>query len=130
MARVSGERVPALTLEELERLVDGVLPQYTLLYGPPNKQVSVHQKKGIWCAIAKEVWTLGVRYRRSAHCRKGWEDLCRWSKKMVEAQLGMASQCGRGARHTMTPLMDFPDPGGDISRVGWVLEGITSATRG
>ncbi|KAJ1108808.1 hypothetical protein NDU88_006178 [Pleurodeles waltl] len=39
MARVSGERVPAFTSEELEKLVDGVLPQYTLLYGPPDKQV-------------------------------------------------------------------------------------------
>ncbi|KAJ1100222.1 hypothetical protein NDU88_005309 [Pleurodeles waltl] len=40
MARVSGERAPAFTSEELEKLVDGVLPQYTLLYGPPDKQVS------------------------------------------------------------------------------------------
>ncbi|KAJ1165596.1 hypothetical protein NDU88_006017 [Pleurodeles waltl] len=31
MARVSGETAPAFTSEELEKLVDGVLPQYTLL---------------------------------------------------------------------------------------------------
>ncbi|KAJ1130753.1 hypothetical protein NDU88_009101 [Pleurodeles waltl] len=37
--------------------------------------------------------------------RKRWEDIRRWSKKTAEAQLGMASQCGRGARRTMTPLM-------------------------
>ncbi|KAJ1139938.1 hypothetical protein NDU88_006300 [Pleurodeles waltl] len=37
--------------------------------------------------------------------RKRWEDLRRWSKKTAEAQLGMASQRGRGARRTMTPLM-------------------------
>ncbi|KAJ1101400.1 hypothetical protein NDU88_006468 [Pleurodeles waltl] len=105
MAHISGERAPAFTAEELEKLVDGVLPQYTLLYGPPDKQVSAHQKKGIWCAIAKEVRTLGVFDRRSTHCHKRWEDLRRWPKEMTEAQLGLASQRGRGARRTMTSLM-------------------------
>ncbi|KAJ1091277.1 hypothetical protein NDU88_004404 [Pleurodeles waltl] len=33
-----GKGPPAFTSEELEKLVDGVLPQYTLLYGPPDKQ--------------------------------------------------------------------------------------------
>ncbi|KAJ1140160.1 hypothetical protein NDU88_006520 [Pleurodeles waltl] len=105
MAHVSGERAPAFTAKELEKLVDGVLPQYTLLYGPPDKQVSAHQKKGIWRAIGKEVQTLGVFDRRSTHCRKRWEDLCRWAKKTAEAQLGLAFQRGRGARRTMTSLM-------------------------
>ncbi|KAJ1156943.1 hypothetical protein NDU88_009659 [Pleurodeles waltl] len=105
MARVSGERDPSFTSEELERLVDGVLPQYTLLYGPPDKQVSAHQKKGIWHAIAKEVRTLGAFDWQSTHCRKRWEDLCRWARKMAEAQLGLASQRGRGAHRTLTPLM-------------------------
>ncbi|KAJ1137902.1 hypothetical protein NDU88_004298 [Pleurodeles waltl] len=105
MARASVERAPAFTAEELEKLVDGVLPQYTLLYGPPDQQVSARQKKDIWRAIAKDVRTLGVHHRRSTHCRKKWEDIRRWSKKMAEAQLGMASQRGRGARRTMTPLM-------------------------
>ncbi|KAJ1098510.1 hypothetical protein NDU88_003620 [Pleurodeles waltl] len=99
------ERAPAFTAEELEKLVDGVLPQYTLLYGPPDQQVSAHQKKDIWRAIAKDVQTLGVHHRQSTHCRKRWEDIRRWSKKTAEAQLGMASQRGRGARRTMTPLM-------------------------
>ncbi|KAJ1197338.1 hypothetical protein NDU88_001198 [Pleurodeles waltl] len=67
--------------------------------------VSAHQKKGIWRAIAKDVRTLGVYHRQSTHCRKRWEDLRRWSKKTAEAQLGMASQRGRGARRTMTLLM-------------------------
>ncbi|KAJ1080606.1 hypothetical protein NDU88_000800 [Pleurodeles waltl] len=105
MARASGERAPAFTSEELEKLVDGVLPQYTLLYGPPDQQVSAHQKKDIWRAIAKDVRTLGFHHIRSTHCRKRWEDIRRWSKKTAEAQLGMASQRGRGARRTMTPLM-------------------------
>ncbi|KAJ1192266.1 hypothetical protein NDU88_001578 [Pleurodeles waltl] len=103
MARVSGTKAPAFNAEELEKLVDGVLPQYTLLYGPPDKQVSAHQKMGLWRAIAKEVRTLGVYHRWSTQCRKRWEDLRRWTKKMAEAQLGLASQRGRGARHTMTP---------------------------
>ncbi|KAJ1198154.1 hypothetical protein NDU88_001998 [Pleurodeles waltl] len=67
--------------------------------------VSAHQKKDIWRAIAKNVRTLGFHHRRSTHCRKRWEDIRRWSKKTVEAQLGMASQHWRGARRTMTPLM-------------------------
>ncbi|KAJ1091383.1 hypothetical protein NDU88_004509 [Pleurodeles waltl] len=67
--------------------------------------VSAHQKKDIWSAIAKDVQTLGVYHRRSTDCRKRWEDIRRWSKKTAEAQLGMASQCGRGACHNMTPLM-------------------------
>ncbi|KAJ1180229.1 hypothetical protein NDU88_005451 [Pleurodeles waltl] len=70
---------------------------------PPSAKVSAHQKKGIWRAIAKDVRTLGVYHRRSTHCRKRWEDLRLWSKKMAEAQLGMASQRGRGAHRTMTP---------------------------
>ncbi|KAJ1176602.1 hypothetical protein NDU88_001873 [Pleurodeles waltl] len=100
MDRVSGEKAPAFTSEELERLVDGVLAQYTLLYGPPDKQ-----KKGIWRAIVKEVQTLGVFDRRSTHCRKQWEDLHCWERRMAEAQLELASQRGRGARRTLTPLM-------------------------
>ncbi|KAJ1150849.1 hypothetical protein NDU88_003637 [Pleurodeles waltl] len=105
MAHVYGERAPAFTSEELEKLVNEVLPQYTLLYGPPDKQVSAHQKKDVWRAITKDVRTLGVQHRRSARCCKRWEDIRRWSKKAAEAQLGMASQRGRGARRTMTPLM-------------------------
>ncbi|KAJ1175589.1 hypothetical protein NDU88_000876 [Pleurodeles waltl] len=105
MAAASGERAPAFTAQELEKLVDGVLPQYTLLYGPPDQQVSAHQKRDIWRAIAKEVRTLGAHQRRGTHCRKRWEDIRRCSKKTAEAQLGMASQRGMGARRTMTPLM-------------------------
>ncbi|KAJ1099330.1 hypothetical protein NDU88_004432 [Pleurodeles waltl] len=49
--------------------------------------------------------TLGVYGRRSTHCHKRWEDLRRWARKTAEAQLGMASQQGRGGRRTLTPLM-------------------------
>ncbi|KAJ1202765.1 hypothetical protein NDU88_006561 [Pleurodeles waltl] len=105
MAHATGERALAFTAQELEKLVDGVLPQYALLYGPPDQQVCAHQKIDIWHAIAKDVRTLGVHRRRGTHCRKRWEDIRRWSRKTAEAQLGMASQRGRGASRTLTPLM-------------------------
>ncbi|KAJ1218489.1 hypothetical protein NDU88_006067 [Pleurodeles waltl] len=105
MAHVTGKRAPAFTLEELERLVDGVLPQYGQLYGPTDQQVSAHQKKGLWRAIAKDVGTLRVYDRQSTHCQKRWEDLRRWTRKTAEAQLWMASQRGRSARQTLTLLM-------------------------
>ncbi|KAJ1124236.1 hypothetical protein NDU88_002697 [Pleurodeles waltl] len=113
MARVTGERAPGFTSEELERLVDGVLPQYGLLYGPPDQQVSAHQKKGIWHAITKDVLTLGVYGRRSTHCWKRWEYLRRGARKTAEAQHGMASQRGRSACRTMTPP-DGPHTGGGL----------------
>ncbi|KAJ1199550.1 hypothetical protein NDU88_003384 [Pleurodeles waltl] len=119
----AGEKAPAFTSE------DGALPQYTLLYGPPDKQVSAHQKKGIWRAIAKEVRTLRVFDRRSTHCCKRWEDLRRWARKTAETHLGLASQRGRGARHTLTPT-DVLHPGSGLSGVGWALESITAATGG
>ncbi|KAJ1100530.1 hypothetical protein NDU88_005612 [Pleurodeles waltl] len=92
MACVTGERAPAFTSVELERLVDGVLPQYGLLYGPLDQLVSAHQKKGLWRANAKDVQTLGVYGRRSTHCWKRWEDLRCCARKTAEDQLGMASQ--------------------------------------
>ncbi|KAJ1163826.1 hypothetical protein NDU88_004278 [Pleurodeles waltl] len=68
-------------------------------------QVSTHQKEGLWCAIDKDVRTLGVHSRQSTNCRKRWEDLRRWAQKTAEGQLGMASQQGRGARRSLTPLI-------------------------
>ncbi|KAJ1215620.1 hypothetical protein NDU88_003228 [Pleurodeles waltl] len=105
MTRVTGERAPAFTSEELERLVDGVLPRYGLLYGLPGQLVIAHQKKGIWRAITKDMWTLRVYGRESTHCHKRWEDLRSWAWKTAEAQLRIGSQQGRGARRTLTPLM-------------------------
>ncbi|KAJ1136362.1 hypothetical protein NDU88_002779 [Pleurodeles waltl] len=64
-------------------------------------QVSAHQKKG----RAKDMRTLRVYSWRSTHCRKQWEDLRCWARNTAEAQLRTASQQGRGARQTLTPLM-------------------------
>ncbi|KAJ1190177.1 hypothetical protein NDU88_006915 [Pleurodeles waltl] len=94
MAAASGESAPAFTAQESEKLVDGVLPQYTLLYGLPDQQVSARQKKDIWRAINNDVRTLGAHQRRGTHCRKRWEDIRRCSKTTAEAQLEMASQRG------------------------------------
>ncbi|KAJ1109922.1 hypothetical protein NDU88_007279 [Pleurodeles waltl] len=69
------------------------------------RQRSAPIRKRVFGAIAKEVRTLGVFDRWSTHCCKQWEDLRLWASKMVEAQLGLASQRGRGARRTLTPLM-------------------------
>ncbi|KAJ1125127.1 hypothetical protein NDU88_003564 [Pleurodeles waltl] len=98
MAPVSGERAPAFSTEELEKLVDEVLPQYTLLYGPPEKQ---HAPEEGHLACHRQ----GSQVPGGLHCQKRWEDFRPWSKKTAEAQLGMASQRGRGAPRTMTPLM-------------------------
>ncbi|KAJ1205439.1 hypothetical protein NDU88_000874 [Pleurodeles waltl] len=121
MAAATGERAPAFTTEELEKLVDGVLPQYARLYGPPDQQVSAHQKIDIWRAIAKEVRNLGVHNRRGTHCRKRWEDIRRGTRKTAESLLGMASQPRRGASRTLTPLMSrilavaYPDLDGRVT---------------
>ncbi|KAJ1214966.1 hypothetical protein NDU88_002576 [Pleurodeles waltl] len=102
MARVTGERAPAFTTVELEKLVDGVLPLYKL-YG--RQEVSAHQKRGFWQAIARVVRTLGVYIRGSTHCRKRWEDLRRLARKTCEAQLGKSSEPGRGAHRALIRKM-------------------------
>ncbi|KAJ1177452.1 hypothetical protein NDU88_002707 [Pleurodeles waltl] len=133
MAAATGERAPAFTSEELEKLVDGVLLQYALLYRPPDQQVSAHQKIDIWRAIAKDVRTLGVHNRRGTHCRKRWEDIRRGSRKTAVALLGMASQRRRGGTRQLTPLMSrilavaYPDLDGHV-RTSQQTQGATSAS--
>ncbi|KAJ1201840.1 hypothetical protein NDU88_005646 [Pleurodeles waltl] len=117
MAHVYGERAPAFTAEELEKLVDGVLPQCTLLYGPPDKQVSTHQKKGIWRAIAKEVRTLGVFHRQSIHCRKrvSRSQAITSATKLADAVVPATPRGSNGApvrpaSVPLTPAKDQPIP--------------------
>ncbi|KAJ1089795.1 hypothetical protein NDU88_002939 [Pleurodeles waltl] len=92
-------------------------------------QFSAHQNKGKWRAIAKNLRTLGVYDRRSTHCRKEWEDLRCWERKMAEAQLGNGPPTRKGCLLDPDPP-DVPHIGGGLSGVGWALEGITAATRG
>ncbi|KAJ1180489.1 hypothetical protein NDU88_005710 [Pleurodeles waltl] len=118
--RGAGERALAFTQEELEKLVEGVLPLYVRLYGRPEVQVTAHQNRAHWHAIAKEVRTLGIYNRRSTHLRKRWEDLQRWVRKITEAQQGKSSQHGRGAHRALTPphgrilAVAYPDLDGHL----------------
>ncbi|XP_078522124.1 uncharacterized protein LOC144791324 [Lissotriton helveticus] len=69
-------------------------------------RLNVHQKQGLGKAIiAHKVRSLGVYRRCSVHCRKRWENLRHWTRMMVEVQLRKTSQCGRGARWTLTLQM-------------------------
>ncbi|KAJ1173997.1 hypothetical protein NDU88_005821 [Pleurodeles waltl] len=83
--------------------------------------VSAHQKKGIWHAIAKDVWTLGVYGRRSTALLE-----------MVGGPEKLGTEDGGdpagGARRTLTPP-DGPHTGGGLSGAGWALGGITAAAR-
>ncbi|KAJ1186986.1 hypothetical protein NDU88_003765 [Pleurodeles waltl] len=121
MARVAGERAPAFPGAELERLVDGVLPQYRMLYGSPDQQRP--SEKGYMACIAKDVRTLGVYGRRSTHCRKRWEDLRRGGP----AGDGLPTR--KGSPSNPDPP-DGPHTGSGLSEARWALEGITAATRG
>ncbi|KAJ1189000.1 hypothetical protein NDU88_005753 [Pleurodeles waltl] len=99
--RSAGERALAFTHEELEKPV----PLYGRLYSRPEVQVSTHQKRAHWHAIAKEVQTLGVYNRQSTHCRKRSVDLRLWAQKISEVQLRKSSELGRCASRALTPLM-------------------------
>ncbi|KAJ1155924.1 hypothetical protein NDU88_008649 [Pleurodeles waltl] len=69
MARVTGERAPAFTLEELEHLVDGVLP----LYGPLDQQ-TVKYATGATAPVAQ----LPLR-RLDSEPASSWKPLSRWA---------------------------------------------------
>ncbi|KAJ1096946.1 hypothetical protein NDU88_002076 [Pleurodeles waltl] len=113
MAAASGERAPAVTAQELEKLVDGVLPQYTQLYGPPDQQVSAHQKKDIWRAIAKDVRTLGAHQRRGTHCRKEMGGHSPLQQEDGGGSAGDGLPMWEGCPSHHDPP-DVPDPGGGL----------------
>ncbi|KAJ1089983.1 hypothetical protein NDU88_003123 [Pleurodeles waltl] len=161
MARVSGERAPAFTSEELEKLVDGVLPQYTLLYGPPDKQISTLGAccMGYACVERCGCEKEGGKVRRAcpdgqsppekiylACHRQGHPDpggLPQTEHPLLEKMGGhspLEQEDGRSSAGDGLPTWegcpshhdppDVQDPGGGVPGVGWVVEGITAATRG
>ncbi|KAJ1124659.1 hypothetical protein NDU88_003108 [Pleurodeles waltl] len=97
MAAASGERAPAFTAQELEKLVDGVLPQYTLLYGPPDQQrppeeghLACHRQGGPDPGGPPETGN-PLLEKMGGHLPLQQED--------------GGGSAGDGARRTMTPLM-------------------------
>ncbi|KAJ1207316.1 hypothetical protein NDU88_002707 [Pleurodeles waltl] len=130
MAHVSGERAPAFTSEELEKLVDGVLPPYTLLYGPSDKQVRAQQKKDIWIWIHRQGRLDPVGPPQTEHPlpeKMGGHSPLEQEDRGGPAGDGLPTWEGCPSHHDPP---DVPDPGGGLSGVGWALEGITAATRG
>ncbi|XP_069064248.1 thioredoxin domain-containing protein 3 [Pleurodeles waltl] len=122
MPRPTGDRAPAFFSEELEKLMEDVLPLYEQLYGAPEEPVNTHQKKGIWLAIARKVQTLWVHSQWSIHCKKQWDNLRPWARKTASAgerdgaQLsGQASGHGTSSHedtNTMGPSGLEGQPGG------------------
>ncbi|KAJ1104977.1 hypothetical protein NDU88_002385 [Pleurodeles waltl] len=147
MARVSGERASAFTSEELEKLVDGVLPQYTLLYGPPDKQVST---LGACCMGYACVERAGCQRppekiylacHRQGHPDPG--DLPQMEHPLPKKMGGhspLEQEDGGGSAGNGLPTWegcpshhdppDVQDPGRGLPGVGWALEGITADTTG
>ncbi|KAJ1163246.1 hypothetical protein NDU88_003709 [Pleurodeles waltl] len=119
---------PAFSTEELEKLVDGVLPQYTLLYGPPEKQVSAHQKKDIWRAIAKGSPDPGglPQTEHPLPVKMGRHSPLEHEDGGGPAGDGLPTWEGCPSHHDPP---DVQDPGGGVPGVGWALEGITADTR-
>ncbi|KAJ1216443.1 hypothetical protein NDU88_004045 [Pleurodeles waltl] len=130
MARVSGERAPAFTSEELEKLVDGVLPQYTLLYGPPDKHVGQRQPEKRYLACHHQGRPDPGGLPQTEHPLP--EKIGGHSPLEQEDGGGSAGDgllTWEGCPSHRDPP-DVQDPGGGLPGVGWSLEGITAATRG
>ncbi|KAJ1166647.1 hypothetical protein NDU88_007046 [Pleurodeles waltl] len=127
MARVSGERAPAFTVEELEKLVDGVLPQYTLLYGPPDKQ-HPPEKGYLACHRQGGADPGGLsQAEQSLPQEMGGPAPLDQENGRDPAGAGLPTWKGCPSHHDPP---DVPHSGSDLSGVEWALEGITSATRG
>lgn len=70
-------------------------------------QVDAQAKMRLWKAIARKIPVPeGERRRHRMACRKRWEDLRRWSRKLGLAKLGESSLTGRGSGRTLTPLLE------------------------
>ncbi|KAJ1120687.1 hypothetical protein NDU88_008849 [Pleurodeles waltl] len=112
MALVSGERAPAFTAQELEKLVDGV---------------RAHQKKDI-C------------HRQGRPDPGGPPETEHPLPEEMGGHSPLEQEDGGGSTGDGLPMWegcpsnhdppDVPDPGGGLPGVGWALEGITADTRG
>ncbi|KAJ1119163.1 hypothetical protein NDU88_007349 [Pleurodeles waltl] len=147
MARVPGERAPAFTSEELEKPVDGVLPQYMLLYGPPDKQVCTLGACRMGDACVERAGCQRPPEERYLAChRQGRPDpggLPQTEHPLPEKMGGQSpleQEDGGGSAGDGLPMWegclshhdppDVQDLGGGLLGVGWAFEGITAATRG
>ncbi|KAJ1096692.1 hypothetical protein NDU88_001825 [Pleurodeles waltl] len=127
MARVSGERAPAFTSEELEKLVDGVLPQYTLLYGPPDNQ-GPPEEIYLACHRQGRPDPGGLPQTEQPILEKmGGHSTLEQEDGGGSAEDGLPTWEGCPSHHDPP---DVQDPGGGLPGVGWALEGITAATKG
>ncbi|KAJ1137377.1 hypothetical protein NDU88_003786 [Pleurodeles waltl] len=128
MARVSGERAPAFSTEELEKLVDGVLPstRYSTVL-QTNRQSPTRRrtfgvpspwKSGPWGSTTDGAPTAGNDVRTFAA----------GARRRQRPSWGWPPNVGGVPSHHDPP--DVQDPGGGVPGVGWALEGITAATRG
>ncbi|KAJ1127357.1 hypothetical protein NDU88_005760 [Pleurodeles waltl] len=129
MARASGERAPAFTSEELENLVDGVLPQHTLLYDPPDKQVK-HPPEERHLACHRQGCPDPGGLPQTEH---PLPEKIRGHSPLEQEDGGGSAGDGfetwEGCPSNHDPP-DVQDPGGGLPGVGWALEGITADTRG
>ncbi|KAJ1156377.1 hypothetical protein NDU88_009098 [Pleurodeles waltl] len=127
MAAASGERAPAFTAQELEKRVDGVLPQYTLLYGPPDQQhppeeghLACHRQGSLDPGGPPETGH-PLPEEMGGHSPLQQED------GGGSAGDGLPTWEGCPSHHDPP---DVPDPGVGLPGVGWALKDITSDTRG
>ncbi|KAJ1096924.1 hypothetical protein NDU88_002054 [Pleurodeles waltl] len=145
MAAATGEKAPAFTSEELEKLLDGVLPQYALLYGPPDQQVST-----LGACFVGNAWVeSGQRppENRDLACHRqgrpdpgGPQQMGHPLPEEMGGHPPPEQEYGGGSAGDGLPTLegcqssidppDVPDPGGALPRFGWAREDITADTRG
>ncbi|KAJ1098220.1 hypothetical protein NDU88_003336 [Pleurodeles waltl] len=127
MAHATGERAPAFTAQELDKLVDGVLPQYALLYGPPDKQ---HPPEDRYLACHRQGRPDPGGPPQTGHPLP--EEMGGHPPLEQEDGGGSAGDglpMWEGCQSDFDPP-DVPDPGGGLPRFGWAREDIAADTRG
>ncbi|KAJ1100896.1 hypothetical protein NDU88_005971 [Pleurodeles waltl] len=128
MARVSGERAPAFNTEELEKLVEASSPVHATLRSsrqtgqrPPEEGHLACHRQGSPDPGGLPQTEHPLEEKMGGHSPLEQED----SGGPAWDGLPTRERC---PSHHDPP--DVQDPGGGVPGVGWVLEGITAATRG